>query len=276
MLKKTDFSSLEGKVVMITGGTSGFGLSMVKLFAANGAKVVFGARREALGIQIAQDLVAQGADVTFMRMDTSKEEDVKALVDLTVEKHGQLNVLVNNAGVIPSDGMHPTHDIKVSELRRLMEINVMGYFYGMKYGVAAMLKTKSRECSVINIASACGFRANEGFLPYDTTKHAIVGMTKTAALDYAKHDITVNCICPGAFKTGIHDGISEEQLKLLDAANPNGRAGRPDEVAYLALFLATDMARMINGSPILIDAGEWAGHVDVSGASVWSEPDPRM
>ena len=273
MLKKTDFSSLEGKVVVITGGTSGIGKSAVELFAANGAKVVFGARREDLGNKIAADLVAQGAEVTFKRTDTSVEADVKALIDLAVEKYGRLNVLFNNAGVIPSDGMHPTHDIMVAELRRLIEINVMGYFYGVKYGAEAMLRTKSEECAIINTASACGFRANEGFLPYDLTHHAIVGLTKTAALDYAKHGITVNCICPGAIKTGIHDGISEEQLALLDAANPNGRAGRPEECAYMVLFLASDMARMINGAPILIDAGEWAGHVDVSGASVWSEPE---
>lgn len=275
MLKKDDFSSVAGKVVVITGGTSGIGKSMVELFAANGAKVVFGARREELGNQIAADLCARGGEVSFKRTDTSIEEDVIALIDFAVEKYGKLHVLCNNAGVIPSDGMHPAHDIKVSEMERLTRTNVMGYFYGIKHGAAAMLKTMSRGCSIINTASACGFASNEGFMPYDVSKHAIVGMTKTAALDYAKHDITVNSVCPGSVRTGIHDGQSEEQLKLLDECAPIGRIAQPHEIAYTALFLATDMARYITGSNILIDGGQTAGN-RANGASVWSEPDPRF
>ena len=275
MLKKDDYSSVAGKVVVVTGGTSGIGRSMVELFAANGAKVVFGARKEERGIKFAEELTAQGADVIFKRTDTSVEEDVKALINTAVEHYGQLHVLCNNAGVIPRDGLKPAHEIEVSELKRLIDINVWGYFYGIKHGVRAMLETKSTGCSIINTASTCGLRATEGFLPYDLTKHAIVGLTKTAALDYAKHDITVNAICPGSVKTGIHDGQSEEQLAIVASNSPVGRMGKPEEIAYMALFLATDHARFITGSQIVIDGGLYAG--DRSGdATVWSKPDPRF
>jgi NAD(P)-dependent dehydrogenase (short-subunit alcohol dehydrogenase family) len=264
------FESVKGKVAVVTGGTSGIGREITKTFAANGMHVVFSGRNEERGSKIVSDITAAGGDAMFVKADVRSEEDVRALVDAAVKKYGRLNVMVNNAGVTPP--LKPLHEYDLAEFNRVTESNYTSLFFGTKYAVQAMLDTASRECAVINIASASGLKATECFSPYDGSKHAAVGLTKTCALDYAKHDITVNAICPGVIDTEIFANAPEEVREINKKAVPIGRFGRPEEIAYLALFLATDMARFMTGSIITADGGYTSGDQN---NMPWTTPDPR-
>lgn len=166
----------------------------------------------------------------------------------------------------------PIHEQDLAEFNRLNEINYTSVFLGTKYAVQAMLDTNSRGCSIINVASASGLKATEGFGLYDASKHAVIGLTKSNALDYAKHDITVNAICPGVIDTEIFANAPDFVREVNKKSVPMGRFGRPEEMGYLALFLASDMARFITGAYISADGGFTAG--DANDAS-WGTPDPR-
>ncbi len=264
------FESVKGKVAIVTGGTSGIGREITKTFALNGMHVVFSGRNEERAAKIIDDIRAAGGDAMFVKADVRSEEDVRNLVDAAVKKYGRLNVMVNNAGVTPP--LKPIHEYDAAEFNRVTESNYTSLFFGTKYAVQAMLDTNSRECAVINIASASGLKATECFSPYDGSKHAAVGLTKTCALDYAKHDITVNAICPGVIDTEIFANAPEEVREINKKAVPIGRFGRPEEMSYLALFLATDMARFITGSIITADGGYTAGDQN---NMPWTTPDPR-
>ena len=162
-------------------------------------------------------------------------------------------------------------NIHISEFDKLTSIDLKGVFLGMKYGIEAILKSKASAGFVINVASLAGLLGNSSMAIYTSAKHGVVGLTKSAALDYAPYNITVNAICPGTIKTSIWGNAPEEVIqqyaKLL---SPNGRLGDPKEVANLALFLASDLARYISGSAITIDAGSSAGKLT---PSQWSHPE---
>lgn len=264
------FESVKGKVAIVTGGTSGIGREIAKTFAGNGMHVVFSGRNEERGQRIAEEIKAAGGDATFVKADVRSEEDIRNLVDVTVKKFGKLNVMVNNAGVTPP--LKPLHEYDLAEFNRVTESNYTSLFFGTKYAVQAMLETNSRECAIINIASASGLKATECFSPYDGSKHAAVGLTKSCALDYAKHDITVNAICPGVIDTEIFANAPQEVREINRKAVPIGRFGRPEEISYLALFLATDMARFITGSIMTADGGYTGGDQN---NMAWTTPDPR-
>lgn len=265
-----DFKSVEGKVAIVTGGTSGIGREIAKTFAANGMKVVIAGRSEERGAKIVDGIRAAGGEAIFVRAEVTDEEDVKNLVAKAVETYGKLHVMVNNAGVTPP--LMALHEYDLAEFNRVTTINYTGTFLGTKYAVQAMLDTNSRGCAVINIASASGLKATECFSPYDGSKHAVIGLTKSSALDYAKHDITVNAICPGVIDTEIFANAPEEVREINKKSVPMGRFGRPEEISYLALFLATDMARFITGGILSIDGGFTGGdHNEMP----WQTADPR-
>ncbi len=264
------FDSVKGKVAVVTGGTSGIGREIAKTFARNGMKVVLAGRNKERGAKVAEAIRSEGGEAMFVRADVRKEEDVKNLVDAAVKKYGKLHVMVNNAGVTPE--IRPLHENDLAEFNRVNEINYTATFLGVKYAVKAMIATDSRECSIINVASASGLKATECFGLYDGSKHAVVGLTKSCALDYAKHDITVNAICPGVIDTEIFANASETVREINRRCIPVGRFGQPEEISYLALFLSTDMARFITGSILSIDGGFTGG--DQNNAA-WGTPDPR-
>ena len=266
-----NFKSIEGKVVIITGSTSGLGAAMAERFADNGAKVVVSGRNIDRGNAVVKKIVDNGGIATFVQCDVSKEDEVKALVDYAVKTYGKLHVMINNSGY--GAPAHPVHDYTSEFFDEISDVLYKSVFLGTKYAVQAMIETNSKGCSIINTASGSGMRATEGLAFYTGGKHATVGLTKVAALDYAKHDITVNAICPGVFKTAIFDNISDEQMAVYNEMVPRGRIGDPIEVAWLALFLASDMARNINGTAIPIDSGFIAG--DMNPASEWVFKDTR-
>ena len=230
-----NFESVKGKVAVVTGATAGIGEAIARVFADNGMKVVLAARREEKGKAIAEDICKAGGQAVFCKADVSKEEDVKKVMQCALDTYGKLNVLVNNAGA-------------------------SSVFMGIKYGVKAMLSSGSKDCAIINISSAEGIKPTANFSPYSGAKRAVISLTQTASMDYARHDITVNCICPGATDTEIYSTISPEQRELTQSMIPNGRFARPEEMAYPALFLASDLARYITGAVLPVDGAMSAGN----------------
>ena len=256
----TDFSSVKGKVAVVTGAESGMGKSIASLFAENGMKVVLADINEEGGQKITDELKAKGCDVVFCKTDVSKESDVQNMVNLAMKTWGRLDGIVNNAGI--GGDFAPLHECTMDEYDKLMSINLRGVFMGMKYGIEAILKSKSKAGFVICTASLGGLQGSAGTVIYTASKHGVVGLVRNAALDYAKHNITVNALCPGAVRTGIWMGLPDEAIdqmaKDMDLS-PNGRVAEPDEIGYMALFLASDMARYISGAAISIDAAAGAG-----------------
>ena len=253
-----NFESVKGKVAVVTGATSGIGEAIARVFSDNGMKVVLAARREEKGKAIAEDICKAGGQAVFCKADVSKEEDVKKVMQCALDTYGKLNVLVNNAGA--STMLHPVHDYDTDEFRRITDIDYIGVFMGIKYGVKAMLSSGSKDCAIINVSSAEGIKPTANFSPYSGAKRAVISLTQTASMDYARHDITVNCICPGATDTEIYSTISPEQRELTQSMIPNGRFARREEMAYPALFLASDLARYITGAVIPVDGAMSAGN----------------
>ena len=252
------FESVKGKVAVVTGATAGIGEAIARVFAENGMKVVLAARREDKGSKIAEEIRKAGGEAVFCKADVSKEEDVMKVMQCALDTYGKLNVLVNNAGA--STLLHPVHDYDTAEFKRITDIDYIGVFMGIKYAVKAMLASKSEDCTIINVSSAEGIKPTANFSPYSGAKRAVISLTQTAAMDYARHGITVNCICPGATDTEIYSTISPEQRELTQSMIPNGRFARPEEMAYPALFLATDLARYITGAIIPVDGAMSAGN----------------
>lgn len=268
-----DFQSVKGKVAIVTGGTSGIGKGIAKVFGQNGMKVVISGSRMEKGKRVEEELRTLGCDVTFVQANMKNEEDVKRLVDTAIETYGKLHVLVNNAGITQS-GHNPVHDISAEEFDSICAVNYRGVFLGTKYGELGMMKSGAENCSIINISSSSGIKSTESFSIYDSSKAALTGFTKSCALDYAKHGITVNAILPGVIETEIYANFPPEVLEFCRKGTPVGRLGDPMEIGYACLFLATDLARFVTGSIISVDGGYSAG--DQYADSEWLTPDPRM
>jgi len=258
-----DFSSVKGKVAVVTGAASGMGKSIASLFAEHGMKVVLADFNEEGGQKVTDELKAKGCDVVFCKTDVSQESDVANMVNLAVKTWGRLDGIVNNAGIGGNFG--PIHECTVEEYETLMPINLKGVFMGMKYGAEAILKSKSKGGFILCTASLGGIAGSEGVSLYTASKHGVVGLVRDASLEYAKHNITVNAICPGAVRTGIWMGLPDEAIDQMAKdmkLTPNERVAEPDEIGYLALFLASDMARYISGAAISIDGAAGAGRVN--------------
>ncbi len=265
----TDFTSVQNKVAIVTGASDGLGKAIAMCYAENGMKVVVSDINAEKGYRVIEEIKSTGGEASFFQTDVSKEEDVKGMVDFAIETYGRLDGIVNNAGI--SAESRPTHEYSTSEFDKLTSIDLKGVFLGMKFGIEAILKSKASGGFVINVASLAGLLGNSSMAIYTSAKHGVVGLTKSAALDYAPYNITVNAICPGTIKTSIWGNAPEEVIqqyaKLL---SPNGRLGDPKEVAHLALFLASDLARYISGSAITVDAGSSAGKLT---PTQWSHPE---
>lgn len=265
----TDFTSTRDKVAIVTGAADGLGKAVSLCYAENGMKVVVSDINPEKGMQVVEEIKSNGGEASFFKADVSKEEDVKGLVDFAVETYGRLDGIVNNAGL--SADSKPIHEYSTAEFDKLTSVNLRGAFLGMKFGVEAILKSKVSAGFIINIASLAGILGNSAMAIYTSSKHGVVGLTKSAALDYAPYNVTVNAICPGTIRTAIWGDAPEEVIQqYAKLISPNGRLGDSKEIAYLALFLASDMARYISGAVIPIDAGSSAGKIT---PSKWSNPE---
>ena len=267
-VKPISFSGVEGKVVIVTGASRGIGEAIAKLYGAHGMKVICANRDPVKGQQTADEITADGGEAVFFRTDTSKPEDIKALVDFAVSRFGVLHGIVNNAGI--GMGGTPTHENTIEDCERILRLNIEGVFAGMKYAVEAMFKTQAEDPFIINIASIAGIMPQSGMGLYVSTKHAVVGMTKSAALEYAKYGITVNAICPGHTYTSIYGMADKGTLETFADQVPAGRMGNPLEDAALALFLASEHARFITGAVIPVDGGTSAGLIS---PVMWRHPE---
>jgi NAD(P)-dependent dehydrogenase (short-subunit alcohol dehydrogenase family) len=250
-------SEFTGKVVLVTGGTSGIGRASAIAFARAGANVVIAGRREAEGAQtVAECKKANGAaEAVFIKTDVSKADQVKALVEATVAKFGRLDCALNNAGV--EDANVPVAQQTEENYDRVFNINVRGVFLSMKYEIAEMLKSSNGGGSIVNMSSVFGLVAYPGSAFYVASKHAVIGMTKSAALEYAKSGIRINAIAPAAIDTDmIGRFASSREIKAAVAAmHPVGRIGTPDEIAGPAVWLCSKSASFITGQTLTIDGG---------------------
>ncbi len=244
---------LENKVVLVTGGTSGIGKATALALGVAGAKIVFSGRREQEGEDTAAQIRQLGAECLFVRSDVSSEEDVKALVMHTVETYGKLDCAFNNAGIDPP--IKPLHEQSVEDFDKIMAINVRGLFLCMKYEIQQML---AHGGVIVNNSSMGGLIGFPGVSPYIASKHAVMGLTRSAALDYAKLGIRINAVNPGIISTDMIDRlVADRGSTASDLAStvPMGRMGQPEEVAGMVVFLCSDASSYITGQSFVVDGG---------------------
>ncbi|HVZ55346.1 MAG TPA: SDR family oxidoreductase [Chitinophagaceae bacterium] len=242
---------LEGKVAIITGAGSGIGRATAELFAREGAKVIVADWIEAGGQETVAAIKKEGGEALFVKADSSSPQDNEALVKKAVQQYGSLDVAVNNAGV--AGPISPTAEYPIEGWQKVININLSGVFYALRYQIPAML---ARGGSIINISSILG-QVGTRFSPaYVAAKHGVVGLTKTAALEYSDKKIRINAVGPGYIKTPmVTANLDSEALKSVAALHPIGRLGEPGEVAELLLWLAGDKSSFVTGSYYAVDGG---------------------
>jgi NAD(P)-dependent dehydrogenase (short-subunit alcohol dehydrogenase family) len=242
-----------GKSVLITGASSGMGAATALAFAKAGAHLTLGARREEEGNAIAQQARDLGAEALFVKADMTREEDVRRLVDAALDRFGRLDVAFNNAGT--GGQAAPFADQTAENYDLVMNTNVKGVFLSMKHEIAAMLQ--SGGGSIINNASMGALIGFQNLAPYIASKHAVMGLTRTAALEYFARGIRVNSVLPGLIDTPFQDRLwgSDEGKYGFANASIAGRIGTSEEVAATVLFLASSAASFITGQGLVVDGG---------------------
>jgi 3-oxoacyl-[acyl-carrier protein] reductase len=245
---------LKGKVALITGAGSGMGKATALLFASEGAKVAAADISEAAVEDVAREIRKAGGEAIAIGADVAKSEDVQRMAAATVERLGPPSVLYNNAGIEGETNF--ISETSEAAFDKVIAINLRGVFLGMKYVLPHMVKLGAG--SVINQASIAGMVAIRGSAAYCASKAGVIALTRVAALEYGRYNIRVNCICPGAIETPMAERIRQGEpprpssVKRISLFN---RMGLPEEIAKVALFLASDDASFATGAPFVIDAG---------------------
>jgi NAD(P)-dependent dehydrogenase (short-subunit alcohol dehydrogenase family) len=242
---------LEGKVAIVTGAAKGIGESTALLFAKEGAKVTVSDIDVENGKKVVEAIKKNGGEAIFVKSDASKAKDHEELVKKTVDVYGQLDVAVNNAGI--GGPLSKTAEYPIDGWNNVINLNLNGVFYGTKYQIAEMLKNGGG--SIVNIASILGQVGTANSPAYVAAKHGVVGLTKTAAIEYAKEGIRVNSVGPGYIKTPLLDILDDDTLEILKGMHPIGRLGKPEEVAEIILWLASDKASFVTGNYYAVDGG---------------------
>lgn len=246
----------EGKVALVTGSTFGIGKATAIAFAKRGAKLVLSdvIDDEFTAGSTGDEVQKAGSDAIFVKCDVSDTAQVQALIDKTIETYGRLDFAFNNAGV--EGGSMPLPHSTEENWHRVIGINLTGVFYCMKAQIPVMQQQGSGV--IVNNASVAGLVGFQGAPAYVASKHGVVGLTKNAALDLAQQGIRVNAVCPGVIDTPMIDRATEDNPDLrpmLEAGEPIGRLGRPEEIAETVVFLCTDGAGFITGQAIAVDGG---------------------
>src|SRR6188508_3827011 len=242
---------LENKVALITGSGSGIGKAAAILFAGQGAKVVISDINESHGHSTVEELKKKGGDAFFIKADSSKPEDNEALVKQTIQKFGSLDIAVNNAGI--GGPLSITGEYPIDGWKKVIDINLSGVFYGLRYQIPAMLQ---KGGSIINVASILGMAGTKFSPAYVAAKHGVVGLTKAAALEYADKKIRINAVGPGYIKTPLVESSLDEAARAsLVGLHPIGRLGEPEEIAELLLWLASSKSSFVTGAYYPVDGG---------------------
>ena len=246
---------MKDRVVIVTGAGSGIGRATALAFARAGAKLSLSDVDEAGGAQTLEAVRGAGVEASFVRCDVAEERDVEAMVAKTVERFGRLDCAYNNAGI--ENDAKPITEITTAVFDRLIAINVRGVYLCMKAEIAAMMR--HGKGAIVNAASVAGLVGSPGLSPYVASKHAVIGLTKTASAEFASSGIRINAICPGLIRTPMLDrlekNIGAEAFQAFVAMTPIKRVAMPDEIAAAVVWLCSDAASFVVGFPMAVDGG---------------------
>jgi NAD(P)-dependent dehydrogenase (short-subunit alcohol dehydrogenase family) len=251
-------TELQGKVGLVTGGTSGIGRETAVLFGKAGVKVVVAGRREVEGEETIELVRAAGGDGLFVKADVSKASEVDGLIQKAVERFGRLDLAFNNAGI--EGVLAPIIRQSEEDFDRTIGINLKGVWLSLKYEIRQMLK-QGGGGAIVNMASITGLVGAVGAAAYSASKHGVLGLTKSAALENAKSGIRINAVCPGFTETPMADRIFRVGAvrKYILSCHPMGRLGRPAEIAEAVVWMCSDRASFMTGQSLVLDGGFLAG-----------------
>ena len=244
----------EGKVAVVTGGNAGIGRAAASAFASEGAKVVIAARRQREGDETVRSIRDEGGEALFVKTDVSDAGAVPAMVSAAVDTYGRLDYAFNNAAVGGTRVL--TADNTEEDWDRLMGINIKGVWLSMKYEIPEMIKGGGG--SIVNMSSGNGLIGGRMASAYTASKHAVVGLTKAAALEYAQSGIRINTICSGSVLTPMMESVwggDPESIQRVGDMHPVGRVATPEEIADAVLWLCSDAASLVTGHPLVVDGG---------------------
>jgi NAD(P)-dependent dehydrogenase (short-subunit alcohol dehydrogenase family) len=254
---------LQGKVAVITGGASGMGRATAIRFAAEGAGVVIADLNSQGAENVLSEIAAAGGRAVFQRTDVSSEADIKSLIDRAVREYGRLDITYNNAGIGGATGH--LNEVTVEDWDKTFAVLTRAVFLGIKHSIEPMRKVGGG--SIISTSSVAGLKGAAGLSAYSAAKAAVVNLTESAAIEYGRDRIRVNCICPGGVITPLvyrgQPGGEEAATKSMAKTQPIPRAGRPEDIANMALFLASDESEWVTGAAMVVDGGMNTGNARI-------------